>query len=575
MKKLRYLILVFSFLALNSCKNDFLDRNPLDEISEPEFWKTTGDLELYSNSFYQNLPGWAGVGNGFSAMPDNGTDLSLSSTDPSNRLLGNVTIPATSSNSVWFWGNVRKANYFLANVDKASGATSDIDQYKGEGLFFRAYYYFILLKSYGDLPIIDKYISNNDVEYLYKGRDPRNKVVDFMLADLDQAIALLKTKAALTNNNPRINKEAALLLKASIALYEGTWEKYHKGTAYGVEGSTGTVYLEQAAAAAKRLIDDKTLSLHTSYANLFNQTSLSNNPEVILWKQYNFALGNAYGNDLQISWPNRSSYTLFAIRSYLCKDGLPYALSPLYQGDQQLSKLETNRDPRLAATVMVPGDTLSIALSGAVTPFVVPKLTTNNSAVGGYESQKYRIPQIDATTGNFTRNTAKIIMRYAEALLIYAEAKAELGTITQADMDLSINQLRKRKSVNMPELVMSSIVTDPNWPDYGYSLTPVLQEIRRERTVELMNEGFRFDDLMRWRAHALFVGQRPRGAYYEQLLKNAAGNLKVDSENYLDPYFTAVGASGYGFKPERDYLNPIPTDEISVNPNLKPNNPGW
>ncbi|PWJ57615.1 putative outer membrane starch-binding protein [Dyadobacter jejuensis] len=575
MKKSKYIFLLFSLLAIAGCKEDFLDRNPLDEISEPEFWKTTGDLELYANAFYQNLPGWAGVGNGFSPMPDNGTDLSLSSTEASTRLLGNVTIPTTSSTSVWNWSNVRKANYFLANVDKATGAEADINQYKGEGLFFRAYYYFSLLKSYGDLPIIDKYIENTDVDYLYKGRDPRNKVVDFMLSDLDQAISLLKTKSELTASNPRINKEAALLLKATVALYEGTWEKYHQGTAYGVEGSTGATYLQQAAESAKKLIDDNTLSLHNSYAKLFNQTSLSANSEVILWKEYNFTFGNSYGNDLQISWPNRSSYSRFAVRSYLCKDGLPYALSPLYQGDQLLSKIEVNRDPRLAATIMVPGDTVAIAVNGTITPFTVPKLTTNNAAVGGYESQKYRIPNIDPLTGTFTRSTAKIIMRYAEALLIYAEAKAELGTITQADLDISINKLRKRSGVGMPDLVMSSIVTDPNWPNYGYSLTPVLYEIRRERTVELMNEGFRFDDMMRWRAHALFLGQRPRGAYYEQILKSAASNLKVDSENYLDPYITFVGTAGYAFKPERDYLSPIPTDEITINPNLKPNNPGW
>ena len=188
--------------------------------------------------FYQTLPGWAGVGNGFSSLPDNGTDLGLY-TEPSSRLIGTGTIPTTASGNIWNWTNVRRANYFLSNVDKATGSAADINQYKGEGLYFRAYYYFSLLQSYGDLPIIDKYIDNTDESYLYKARDPRNKVVNFMLADLNQAISMLKTKAALTAANPRINKEAALLLKATIALYEGTWEKYHKGTVFGVADSTG------------------------------------------------------------------------------------------------------------------------------------------------------------------------------------------------------------------------------------------------------------------------------------------------------------------------------------------------
>ena len=572
MKKITYLIALSLSIAFASCQKDFLDRTPLDQISEPEFWKTTTDLELYTNSFYQSLPGWASVGNGFSQMPDNGTDLSLY-TEPSSRLRGAGTIPATSSAGVWNWANVRRANYFIDNVEKASGAAADINQYKGEGLFFRAYYYFNLLQSYGDLPIIDKYIDNKDEDYLYKGRDPRNKVVDFMLADLDKAIPLLKTKASLSSAAPRINKEAALLLKASIALYEGTWEKYHNGTPFGVNGSTGTAYLQQAADASKAIIDGNTLRLHSNYGSLFNQTSLTTNPEVILWRQYNYAFGNSFGNDLQIAWPNRSSYSRFAIRSYLAIDGLPIAISPLYQGDQSLANLEKNRDPRLAATVMVPGDTLSIATNGTVVKFTAPKLTTNNAAVGGYESQKYRIPTIDPATGTFTRSTAKIIMRYAEALLIYAEAKAELGTITQADLDISINKLRQR--VGMPNLIMASIPTDPNWPNYGYTLTPVLYEIRRERTVELMNEGFRFDDLMRWRAHTLIVGQRPRGAFYEQLLKNVSATQRVDSENYLDPYQVSVGTAGYAFNPNRDYLVPLPLDELTINPNLKPNNPGW
>lgn len=571
MKKLNYILIACMAFVFVACKKDFLDRNPLDQISEPEFWKTKTDLELYANSFYPNLPSWASVGVGSSAMPDNGTDLSLATT-PSTRLLGTNTIATNSTNSIWNWSNVRKANYFLANVDKATGLEADINQYKGEGLFFRAFYYFDLLTKYGDLPIIDKYIDNNDEAYLYKGRDPRNKVVDFMLADLNKAIPLLKTKAALTAAAPRVNKEAALLLKASIALYEGTWEKYHAGTEFGVSGSNGTAYLQIAADAAKAIIDGNTLKLHPNYGSLFNQTSLSNNTEVILWRQYNHALGNAFGNDAQVSWPNGSSYTRFAIRSYLAIDGLPIAVSPLYQGDQSLANLEKNRDPRLAATVMVPGDTVSIAPNGTVVRFTAPRLTTNNASVGGYESQKYRNPNIDPLTGTFTRSTAKIIMRYAEALLIYAEAKAELGTITQEDLDISINKLRQR--AGMPNMVLGAIVPDPNWPDYGYNVSPVLHEIRRERVVELMNEGFRFDDLMRWRAHKLFVGERPRGAYYEQLLKSVSSNRPVDADNYLDPYKVSVGA-GYNFNPARDYLNAIPLDELTINPNLKPNNPGW
>ncbi len=569
MKRLIYFIAIIFVLPLVSCNDDFLDKTPLDQISEPDFWKSTSDLELYANNFYNNLPSWSLSGVGSSPLPDNGTDLTLG-TAPSSRLMGNTSVPSAATTSIWSFTNIRKANYFLANVSKAEGAAADILQYTGEGYFFRAYHYFDKLNTYGDVPIIDKYITNTDEDYLYKARDPRNKVADFILADLDSAIAKLKNKSAMTT--PRINKEAALLLKARVALYEGTWEKYHSNTAFGVSGSTGTAYLQKAADAAKAIIDGGTLTLHSDYGGLFNQTTLKTNTEIILWRQYDFlTFGKSYGNDVW-NWPNASGYSRFAVRSYLCSDGLPISKSPLYKGDLSLSTVETNRDPRLAATIMVPGDVKLIAINGTVTYFTAPLLGATVTCVTGYESQKYRIPQIDNTNTLGTKNEAKIIMRYAEALLIYAEAKAELGTLTQADLDISINKLRLR--AKMPILTMSSITVDPDWPNYGYTLTPVLYEIRRERTVELIAEGFRFDDLMRWRAHSLFVGQRPRGAYYETLLYNVSKTQKVDADKYLDPYQTSVGTAGYLFNPNKDYLSPLPTDQLVLNPQLV-QNPGW
>jgi hypothetical protein len=162
-------------------------------------------------------------------------------------------------------------------------------------------------------------------------------------------------------------------------------------------------------------------------------------------------------------------------------------------------------------------------------------------------------------------------MRFAEALLTYAEAKAELGTITQSDIDLSINKLRSR--IGMPALVMNNITVDPNWPDYGYSVSPVIQEIRRERKVELFGEGYRWDDLMRWSAHKIFIGKRPQGAFYTAEFKAKNKNLPFDAQGYLDPYQKSI-PNGYGFNPSRDYLLPIPTNEITLNPKLI-QNPGW
>jgi len=574
MKKIIYFLTICSILSLVSCSDDILDRTPLDEISEPEFWKTTSDLELYANSFYNKLPGWSGVGFGSAQMPDVGTDLGIG-TSISSRLHGTQGIPNEASASLWSWDEVRQANYFVSNVDKAEGLESDINQYKGEGLFFRAYFYYDLLKKYGDLPIYDAYFDSLDEDALYRARSPRNEVADFILADLDLAISLLKPKANLSA--PRVNKEAAQLLKANIALYEGTWEKYHSGTTFGVAGSDGTDYLQQAADAAYDLIDGGTRSLNPSYGDLFNQTNLSSNSEIILWREYDYVgLGNSFGNDSQQTWPNYFSYSLSAMRSYLAIDGLPTSVTPLTTTDQALVDIETNRDPRLAQTLMVPGDLVRVNIDNTTVTWSAPTL---NESVGAYESQKYRIPELDPSTSNYSRNLAKILMRYGEALLIYAEAKAELGTITQADLDISINLLRERAgfdfTTNPTAKLTLTPVTDPNWPDYGYVLSPILQEIRRERSVELMNEGFRLDDLMRWKADNLFVGKRPKGAYYESLISNAgSGSETVDEDNYLDPYAVSL-PDGYGFNPERDYLLAIPTEELVLNPNLEPQNPGW
>ncbi|WP_165586775.1 RagB/SusD family nutrient uptake outer membrane protein [Neotamlana sedimentorum] len=573
MKNIIKIIILGIAISLSSCEDDFLVRTPLDDITTENFYKTAQDLETAVNAFYQDLPGWAGVGNGYSQMPDSNTDMITGET-PSSGFLGNYSIPTSSSGANWgWWDEVREVNFYLDRVDQAEGNETDINHFIGEGYFFRAYHYFNFLSKYGAVPIIDKYITDKDTEYLFKGRDPRNEVANFIISDLDTAISLLKSFPDISST-PRISKEAAQLFKARVALYEGTWEKYHNGTDFGVAGSDGTEFLEIAADAAEDVIDSEVFSLHDDYGSLFNQIGLKGNSEMILWRDYDYVTLEI-GNDLQVSWPNRSSYTRFAIRSYLCTDGKPISVSSDYVGDQDLSTIETNRDPRLAATLMVPGDLVRKDTDGTETYFTAPVITGNNAANGGYESQKYRDPNIEATTGQVTRSTSKILMRYAEVLLIYAEAKAELGTITQTDLDKSINKLRLRPSVNMPIITLGNITADPDWPNYGYSLTDILYEIRRERSVELMAEGFRLDDLYRWRAHSLFDGDTPRGAYFDDGIVNSntnASEVLLDSEGYLTPF---AGDGNYNFDESKAYLSPIPADELILNPNLLPQNPGW
>lgn len=571
MKNIIKSLILSSLFSLTSCE-DFLEKIPLDEVSEASFYQNSSELQAAINGFYNDLPGWANTSVGFNTLPDSNTDMGLTE-DPSNRLSGLSYEVPTAANlaSIWDWDEVREANWLIDHLDQASASSESeqilIDQYSGEVYFFRAYYYFIRLKRYGDLPIYAEYFDNTDTDALYAPRDPRNEVVEFILSDLDIAIDLMQSFPDISGH-PRISKEAAQLFKATVALYEGSWEKYHNGTAFGVSGSDGSEFLQIAVDAAEAVMNSGVFSLHDDYSTLFNQVGLEGNSEVILWRDFD---SNVLGinNVLQQSWPNRSAYTKFAVDSYLAADGLPTALSTLDGSNENLNTIEIGRDPRLAALIMVPGDVVEVR-DGVTTVWEYPDWTDSNTGNTGYESQKYRNVNYEADFNDFTEDTSKIIMRYAEALLIFAEAKAELGAITQTDLDMSVNLLRER--VGMPGITLNNIATDPNWPDYGYTLSPILYEIRRERSVELMAEGFRSDDLNRWRAHALFDGDQPRGAFYEDGVVNTLPlSTPVDSDGFLLP-FSNFG--DYNFDESRAYLNPLPLDQLQLNPNLT-QNPGW
>ena len=569
MKRIIYVItLLFAGMIFNSCESELLEKTPLDQISDADFWKTEGDLQLYLNQLYANLPGWPSAG--ASPSLDVGTDIIAQSStwfgaSNAGRLDGTISVPASGGG--WSWTNVRRVNYFLENASRAETGNL-IDHYVGEGHFFRAWFYFELFKDFGDLPIITEVLDLEDEAILYGARSPRTEVANFILDELDLAIAKLEYASQVGPS--RINKDIATQFKARVALYEGTWEKYHQGTAFA--GSTdGSGFLQIAADAAKTVIDAGNYSISTgaidkAYYDLFIQTDYSGNPEVMLYKHYDYLTYNIQ-NSLW-NQPNLSGMTREMTKYYLASDGDPISVSDAFVGDATLDEIEVNRDPRLAQSVMAPGDLDIVALNGDESFFTIPDMTRNPT---GYSIEKWRSKEI-VENNQRTRDIGYILFRYAEALLIYAEAKAELGTVTQTDLDLSINQLRDR--VGMPHLILNAITPDPEWPDYGYTLPDYVQEVRRERVVELFGEGNRLDDLMRWRAHNLFVGTRPLGTTYTAEIEAIYPNLTVDGEGFLDPYVNFLSGGAYGFDPNRDYLLPLPIDELTLNENLT-QNPNW
>lgn len=588
-----YKIILVSILAgllYSGCQKDILNQTPETSINDAEFWKSADDLKLYANSFYNNmLPNY----NGWGSIGIYGLDAGLSDdmigTSYNSALNGERTVPSGGGGYGAYgdWWSLRNVNYLLANTGKITESFDVYKRYVGEALFFRAYFYYQKLRQFGDLPWISRVLTPASPE-LAMARLPRNIVADSILYDLDQAISYLPTKGQAGTS--RINKQIALLFQARIALYEGTWEKYHAGTPFGVSGSTGQKYLQKAADASKALMDNSdgydlvALPGKYGYWELFNQVNYSGNSEVMLWRQFVITLNGGHRWHRYSNSGGGRGLTRDLMEAYLCTDGKPISISPLYMGDASLLDVVTNRDPRLRQTIYVPDGEHIVTNNrpGGAAPVLFENPTfevaNEGKSLTGYQIYKGHNP--DYTQQQDQGTTGQIIFRYAEALMIYAEARAELGLFNQQDADLTVNRLRAR--VGMPGMDVAAITVDPKaeFPE----ISPLLNEIRRERRVEFACEGYRADDLYRWAAvgHKL-GGKRQLGAkraQWEQAgvpapIAEAVLAFPVDDNGYID-YFKNVTslAGGYLFNEARDYLAPLPLDQMQLNPNLK-QNPGW
>jgi hypothetical protein len=573
MKNIKIIISLMALLVLSACEKNFLDRKPLDEVGALDYFKSPKDLETYLNQFYTNasFPIVANHGSDFNS--DNAVATNFNSTLAGTRTLDNAGAIS--------FGRVRSVNYFFDNYKRIEehAAFADYKQYVGEAFFFRAIIYFDLLQNWGDIQWFTSVPGTESPELLQQ-RDPRNVVADNIIKDLDSAALYLQ--AGKTDGASRINKWMALLVQSRVALYEGTWEKYHAGDPFGVANAQPEKYFNKAVEAATKVMESGVYSLYSTgkpnsdYYDLFSrQRSYSGNTEVMLWKNYNNGLGKGESSftrdrNYRQRTPNERSHTKELADSYLCTDGHPISGNSLFKGHDNLGLEMQNRDPRFFQTFGTPGQPWVIKADGSITNYDALYAILNQgleqySPSGyvlrkGYDNREiYQIPQYEETPG--------IIYRYGEVLLNFAEAKAELGTITQNDIDKSIKKLRDR--VGMPNLILSEITVDPNW-DFP-TLSPIINEVRRERRVELAAEGFRYDDIMRWAAaDELIVGKRPHGFMASQLATNP---YPVDANGFLDPYKQKLPA-GYGFKIGRDYLNAIPKDQLLLNPALV-QNPGW
>lgn len=583
---------------------DVTDLNPKDSITDNSFWNTPSDLEQYAKGFYKNLSG-----------PNENLDLRTDSRlegAPDQWLYNEWIVPSEANdNSKWTWNNLRNLNYFMTRYHKVNASEAVVNPTVSVIRLFRALDYFEKVKTFGDVPWYDKDLTTADITELYKARDSRDLILNKIIEDLEFAIEWLPNKSSAEQG--ALHKDAARTLLARVCLHFGTYKKYHNVTS----APTSQELLEKAAAMAQEIINSGSYEIVKGndagasqsafadyplyYSNQFSQEDLTTNKEAILPRIYkadvlthNLARSGGVGLTKEFA------------EAFLCKDGLPIGNSDLYIGDETLDDEMANRDPRMYqiidskfrpytvknngmrvintgindkkefASTEQPGANIHSApnLTGSTTGYTPIKLISANQS------------QQDAVS---TSSYDWFVFRYAEVLLIYAEAKYELGQCTQEVLDISINKLRDR--VEMPHLTMAP-VADFSPVDYGYQVAPLLYEIRRERRIELALEGFRYDDIMRWNAMKLFenpktilglrITDKVKALYQPEVFEgtNARELIEYNGKTYIRMYPSkGLTDAGRQWSPtDKRLFYPIPTSQIIMSQGqggLLKQNPGW
>ena len=585
---------LLTVVALSSCEG-MLDRYPQDSLSPETFFSKEAELQAYSNTFYNSLLPGDGA---YTEKIDNIIGMELAT-----ELWGGRTIPASGSG--WSWTTLRSINTMLEYSVNCKDEPVRA-KYDALARFFRAYFYFDKVKRFGDVPWYDKQLGSGDEE-LYKPRDSRELVMQKMIEDIDYAIENLPaTKSVYT-----ITKWTALAFKSRFCLFEGTFRKYHAGNTavlgtLPADAQPYTYYLELAAAAADEFMSTSGYTVYTSegvskdYIGLFtSQNADAISSEVILARDYNKDYSAYHNANYYVNTPSlgRPGVTKKIVASYLMKDGSRYTDQANWQTKSFVEEVK-NRDPRLSQSIRTPGYTRM-----GDTQVLAPDLSVS---VTGYAPIKYVMePVKDAYNSS---DIDLILFRASEVFLNYAEAKAELGTLTQADLDRSVKLIRDR--VGMPNINMAQANANPDpylqdkwtgYPKVSGSNAGVILEIRRERTIELLQEGHRYYDIIRWAEGHTFEGPlqglyfpgegtydidgngtndvtlykdtKPAGAAALALKIGVDVVLSEGDTGSVEPHKNA--RPGWTWDEGKDYYYPIPTGERQLTKGALTQNPGW
>ena len=581
------------FLTTQSC--DVLDKEPLDSISTQQYFANANAqaLEQYCNDLYPKLITGHGNPNeyNFGMMETDFQSDDLLPWDANSVAFSQHSI-STADNDNWKWENIRACNAFMQDYELSPETEAVKHRYAGEILFFKTLDYFNKVKRFGDVPWYEHALNDKDEESLMMSRTSRTEVLDHILADIDNAIAFLPEEKKVNE----VTHWTALALKARICLYEGTFRKYHDE--FNLPDYER--FLNEAVSAADELMTKSGYKIYSmgkpesDYLNFFASHEAIKD-EVIL--------ARGYSDEFQV-YHNLNYYTMTAsfgrpglekrlVNSYLMRDGKRFTDQPGYDTMFFTEEMK-GRDPRLSQTVRTPGYTRIGENETLVQEF--------GSTVTGYQMIKF-VTERKWDTNNKDINDMPLF-RFAEALLIYAEAKAELGTLTQADLDKSVKLLRDR--VDMPSINMAEANANPDpylekqYPHVNGGNKGVILEIRRERRIELVMESFRWDDMMRWKEGATFTEQF-KGMYFPNI-----GPFDLDGDGNIDVCIYEnekpdLGGKGIQYlklnsdvtlehgnhgcivvnphikktwDEKKDYLYPIPIQERLLNTNLT-QNPGW
>lgn len=642
-------------MALVSC-NDYLDVTPPSEVSPESYFLSATQLKSYVDAYYADYSNWSstdvskggmipshyGSQNGSPYHDDQATDNEQGT---NNRYVKDAwTVGQTGG--YWNFNNIYALNYFINHAKenyaagRISGADGDIKQYIGEGYFLRALEYFFRLKNLGDFPIITETLSDDQATLTKASqRRPRNEVARFIIANLDTAITYMNNAVAKT----RISKNAALLLKSRVALYEGTWEKYHAGTALVPNGSgwpgAGKDYLanysydanteikfffSQAMDAAAQVADQLSLTSNNQvdrqkasdatnpYYNMFASHDPSGYNEVIMCRLYSSSAGVTHHLNHYLYSGGNTGYTKQFEKAFLMQNGLPYyAEGSGYAGDDYVADTKKNRDWRWRLFMKAPGDVKAVDnISNPEyfpeVPYIYAYDMRAGTSTGYVRGKGHSLDYNDQVLGQ--DQTAFVVYRAGEAYLNYIEAEYELNGKIDSKADGYWKAIRTRAGVD-PDYTKTIAATDMakeadnDWGAYSHGklLTDkTLFNIRRERRCELIGEGFRKDDLYRWRALDQLNGYQLEGCKIFGPMKDLFGSLLIydqidQSKNnvsspslseYLRPnQKTSVNNLYYNgfFFYQAHYLQPIAVQNflntaedgstISTSPIYQ--NPGW